>query len=82
VRASIAEGNTDVLVNQRANQILSDRKIKSAILTITPSNFTAAPHGSYIAVEVSASYSANSIIPRWFFGGITLKSKVRMMKEY
>ena len=82
VRASIAQGNTSVVVNERANQILNDRKIKSATLTITPSNFTVAPYGSYIAVEVSAPYSANSIIPGWFFGGITLKSKVRMMKEY
>lgn len=81
-RASIAEGNTDVEVQSRANQIINDRKVKSSTLTVTPSNFTAAPYGTYIAVEVSAPYSANSIIPGWFFGSTTLKSKVRMMKEY
>lgn len=82
VRASIADGTTDFDVNERADQILNDRNVKSSTLTISPTNFTAAPYGSYIAVEVSAPYATNSIIPGWFFGSITLKSKVRMMKEY
>ncbi len=82
VRASVAEGNTDVEVQSRAYQVINDRKVKSSTLTVTPSNFTAAPYGTYIAVEVSAPYSANSIIPGWFFGSVNLKSKVRMMKEY
>lgn len=82
VRASIADGATDADINQKADQILNDRKVKSSTLKITPANFSSAAYGSYIAVEVSAPYSTNSIIPGWFFGSVTLKSKVRMMKEY
>jgi Flp pilus assembly protein TadG len=81
-RAAIAEGTSVTVVSERADQVLLDRKVKSPSITITPSNFTEASYGSYIAVEVTSPYSVNSIIPGWFFNSVSLKSKVRMMKEY
>lgn len=81
-RASIAFQATSTDVNTHANLIVADRKVQASSILITPSNFSSQPYGTYIAVEVSAPYQSNSVVPGWLFGGITLKSKVRMMKEY
>jgi Flp pilus assembly protein TadG len=81
-RAAVAEGSSVAVVNERSDQVLLDRRVKSSSITITPSNFTEANYGSYIAVEVTCPYSVNSIIPGWFFNSVSLKSRVRMMKEY
>ena len=81
-RAAIVKGMTQTDIEARSNQLLADRKIKNTAILISPNPPSAAAYGSYITVRVQATYGTNAIIPGWFFGGVTLQSSVKMMKEY
>jgi Flp pilus assembly protein TadG len=81
-RAAIVKGMTQTDIEARANQVLSDRKIKNTTILISPNPPSSASYGSYITVRVQAAYGSNAMIPGWFFGGVTLTTSVKMMKEY
>ncbi len=82
VRAAISAGATTTEVQAACNQILTDRKIKGATITITPSNISALNPGEFIDVTVSAPCSSNSLVPATFYRGKTLTAKASMMMEY
>jgi Flp pilus assembly protein TadG len=81
-RAAIVKGMTQTDIQARVNQVLTDRKIKNTTILISPNPPSAASYGTYINVRVQANYGSNAIIPGWFFGSVTLRSSVKMMKEY
>lgn len=81
VRTALTENAQAADVHQSCQQILSDRRVQSAVVTITPSNFDSLPVGTYIEVSVTAPADDNSVIPGNFFRGRTLTGQATMMKE-
>ena len=81
-RAAVVKGMPLSDINARSNQILVDRHITNATILVSPTLPSSASYGTYITVSVQAPYAQNSLIPGWLFGGVTLQSSVRMMKEY
>ena len=71
--------NADVLT--RCNEIIGQRHIHGAQVSINPANVANVQRGQHIDVTVSAPCNANAIIPPWFYGGKTLTSKTTMVKE-
>ena len=81
-RAAIVKGMIVSDINDRSNQVLADRRITNATILVSPNPPSTASYGTYITVRVQAPYAANSLVPGWLFGGVTLQSTVKMMKEY
>ena len=81
-RAAIVKGMPLSSINNRSDQVLTDRGIANGAIVITPSLPSSAAYGTYISVRAEAPYNMNSLIPGWLFSGITLRSTVKMMKEY
>ena len=81
-RAAIVKDMPVGNIGVRCNQVLSDRRIGGTSVITTPATPSSAAYGTYITVRVQAPYGANALIPGWLFGGITLQSSVKMMKEY
>jgi hypothetical protein len=68
-------------VYARCNEIIGQRSIADATVSINPANVANVPRGQAIAVTVSAPCDPNMIIPPWFFGGRTLTASTTMVKE-
>jgi hypothetical protein len=81
VRVAINYDATNANVMARGNQIINQRSITDATISISPSNVANVPRGQAIEVTVSAPCDANMIIPPWFFGGRTLSASTTMVKE-
>jgi Flp pilus assembly protein TadG len=81
VRTALQQGATTTTVQAACNQILADRRIQGAKVTITPSNIAALNPGDFVDVTVSAPCAANSVVPTTFYRGRTLKAKASMMIE-
>ena len=81
VRTALEEGATTTMVQAACNQVLTDRKIQGAKITITPSNIAALNPGDFIDVTVSAPCSPNSLVPAAFYKGRTLSATDSMMIE-
>jgi hypothetical protein len=81
VRAAINYDATNADVTARGNQIINQRSITDATISINPTNVANVPRGQAIEVTVSAPCDANMIIPPWFFGGRTLSASTTMVKE-
>lgn len=82
VRAGLMSNDTNADVLLRANQVIADRNVSGANVIITPTNITTTSYGEYIEVTVEAPYTSNSILPGWFFSDLTLRGRVRMMREF
>lgn len=78
--AVVAEA-TSADVVATCNQILADRGVNSATITITPSDITSIDPGEFITVNISAPADANRVVPLSFFGGQILQSQAVFMKE-
>ena len=61
--------------------ILSDRGVKGAKVTVTPSSIQAAAAGTWIRVEATAPFSKNSLVGGWLFNSKNLIAAAEMMKE-
>jgi len=81
VRVAINYDGTNSTVLARCNQIISERGIADAAVSISPGNVTDVPRGQPIVITVSAPCDANAILPPWFYGGKTLSCKTTMVKE-
>ena len=81
-RAAIAKDMPVSSIDARCNQVLTDRKIANGTVQVTPNTPSSGAYGTYITVRVQAPYGTNTLIPGWMFGGTTLQTSVRMMKEY
>lgn len=81
VRSAIEEGGTTATVQAACDQILADRKIKGATVTVKPSNIAALNPGDFVDVTVSAPCNLNSAVPTAFYRGRTLSATASMMIE-
>ena len=81
-RTALEQGAVLADVDATCQQILSDRRVQGAQLTVTPSNFDTLNPGDYIDVFISAPAEPNAVLPVNFFRGKTLSARVSMMKEF
>ena len=81
-RVSLVPKTTAAQVEYAANQILTNRKVKGATITITPSDFSKGAISTQIKVTISATAGNNLAVPSLFFRGKTLTGSCTMMKEY
>jgi membrane-bound ClpP family serine protease len=81
VRTALLESNTAGAVQATCNQILGDRKVKGASVTVSPADISALQPGQYIDVTVSAPCDTNSLVPTTFYRGRTLSATASMMVE-
>src|SRR3954447_10127741 len=71
VRTAIEKGSTTANIQTACDQILADRRIQAAQVTINPANKAAMKPGDFIAVTVTAPCNSNSPVPTTFFRGRT-----------
>ena len=81
-RIALIPSSTSAKVNSACATILADRKVKSASVSVSPSNYEAQPYGTLILVRVTAPCNSNSPFSPWFYGGRSLTGEVTLMKEY
>lgn len=81
VRTAISDGTTPGNVQAACNQILADRKVKGATVTITPPDIASLQPGQFVDVTVSAPCDANSLVPTSFYRGRSLSATASMMIE-
>jgi Flp pilus assembly protein TadG len=81
-RVALIPKITRAQVDAAINQILNDRRLRGATITITPSTFTTAAAQTLIEVRIDAPVAANSIVTPRFFVGRTLTGSCTMMKEF
>ncbi len=81
VRVAINYDATNADVVARSNQIIADRSVEGATVSINPANVANVNRGDRITITVAAPCDANAIIPPWFYGGRTLTCSTTMVKE-
>jgi Flp pilus assembly protein TadG len=81
-RVALVPKSTKAQVEFAANRILNDRRVKNAVIKITPLDFTNAPIQSFIQIDITAPANTNSIVSPMFFKDKTLRANCSMMKEY
>lgn len=81
VRTALAERTIPGSVQATCNQILQDRKIQNATVTISPNNLASLQPGDFIDITVSAPCNSNSVVPAAFYRGRTLSATASMMVE-
>jgi Flp pilus assembly protein TadG len=81
VRTAIEKGATSTSVQAACKQILTDRKIQGATVTVKPSNIASLNPGDFVDVTVSAPCAPNSVVPVTFYRGRTLSATASMMIE-
>ena len=81
-RVAVSLNGTPTLVDQAAQQILTERRVAGGIVTLRPAALAGVAVGDYVDVEVSAPASSNSIVPITFYRGRTLTATASMMKEF
>jgi len=82
VRTAISAGAKAKDVRNTCNQILKDRRVKDAAITITPEQFDQLNPGQYVDVSISAPCGSNHILPIQFYRGKTLSAAASMMIEF
>lgn len=80
-RTAIAERQVAGSVERACGQILDDRNIRGANVTISPANIGNLKTGDYINVTVSAPCNLNSVVPTTFYRGRSLSATASMMVE-
>jgi Flp pilus assembly protein TadG len=81
-RVSLIPKSTSTQVHDAAQQILQDRKVSDAVITIQPANYSALSMGAHIQVVITAPADSNNPIAGIFFLGKTMTGSCTMMKEY
>jgi Flp pilus assembly protein TadG len=81
VRVAINYDGTSAGAQARCDEIINQRSIHGASVTLTPANVSNVPKGQPISVSISAPCDANTLIPPWFYGGRTLTVSTTMVKE-
>jgi Flp pilus assembly protein TadG len=81
VRTALAERQVAGSVQTACKQVLKDRNIKGATITISPTNIASLKPGDFIDVTVAAPCSSNSVVPATFYRGKTLSATASMMVE-
>ena len=82
VRTALKEGNTAAAVQATCSQILSDRNVEGASVSLSPADISSLNPGEYIDVTVSAPCDTNSLVPTSFYRGRRLSATASMMVEH
>lgn len=81
-RTALVPGAAASHIEADCLQLISDRSIQGAQVTINPSQPEEAKVGDTISITVSAPCAANAVVPSLFFQGRTLSATANVMKEY
>jgi hypothetical protein len=81
VRTALVDGATASNVQTACNQVLADRKIEGATVTVSPLDIASLSPGEYVDVTVTAPCSENSVVPANFYRGRSLSATASMMIE-
>lgn len=81
VRTALVDGATAANVEATCEQILRDRHIGDATVTVQPADIAALRPGQYVDITVTAPCDANTILPSTFYRGKTLSATASMMIE-
>jgi Flp pilus assembly protein TadG len=82
IRAAVQPSATTADVTAACDRILTDRNVRNATVTITPSDFDQQPVRTWITVRVHTSGGDNSIISGWFYDQLEIDGQATMMKEF
>jgi Flp pilus assembly protein TadG len=80
-RTALSERQVAGSVQKACNQVLKDRKVRNATITVNPKNIASLQPGDFIDVTVSAPCNPNSVVPTTFYRGRTLSATASMMVE-
>ena len=80
IRTAVRPNATPSDVQARANQVITERSINDASITVTPANVDALEPGTQITIVATATTGTNAVLPLQFFGG-SLSARVVMLKE-
>jgi Flp pilus assembly protein TadG len=61
--------------------ILADRRVRDAVVTVTPGDLPGLAVGQYLEVRITAPSENNNMLPLRFFRGKTLDASAVVMKE-
>ena len=78
---AIDSEGTDVDVQARMNEILTQRGVLSGSVVTTPLSIEGLPRGSNISVVVTAPFADNTWVPVRFVGAANIESRCVMLKE-
>ena len=81
VRVALVQGSTASSVQATCQQILLDRHVAGATVSVQPSNIAALNPGDFVDVTISAPCVSNSVVPVRFYRGRTLSATASMMIE-
>jgi hypothetical protein len=81
VRVAINYDGANSAVVARCNQIIADRGVADAAVSISPADVSTVPRGQQITITVAAPCDSNAMLPPWFYGGKTLTCSTTMVKE-
>jgi Flp pilus assembly protein TadG len=80
-RTALAERQVAGSVQAACDQILNDRNVRGATVTVSPVDIASLQPGQFIDVTVSAPCDSNSVVPTTFYRGRTLSATASMMVE-
>jgi Flp pilus assembly protein TadG len=81
-RMALADGATSQDVQDTCEDVLSDRRVSNARVTITPSNLATVQPGEYVTITISAPSDSNAILRNMFYRGKTITASASMMNEF
>jgi Flp pilus assembly protein TadG len=81
VRTALVEGATTDSVKAACDQILTDRKIEGATVTVSHADIASLNPGDFVDVTVSAPCGENSAVPVTFYRGRSISATASMMVE-
>jgi Flp pilus assembly protein TadG len=82
VRTCVDYKSTPADLQSVCEQILKDRNVKGASVTVSPSDFDKSPIESWITVTVTAPCDTNAAVAGFWYSGRSLTSNATMMKEF
>lgn len=81
IRVALAPGSTAADVQTVCQQILTDRRISGATVTVNPADIAALNPGDMVDVTISAPCASNAVVPIRFYKGRNLSATASMMIE-
>lgn len=81
-RTALIPSATSTDITNDCMQVMTDRSISGAVVTISPNDLSSANVGDHISVTVSAPCDPNTIISGGFHEGQTVSVTVQGMKEF
>lgn len=81
-RTAIVPDATSADVQQICEEILADRRVNNASVSIIPNNLDALEPGDFIRIEVDAPCDGNSILSGRIFQGRDMQGAAEFMKEF